>query len=385
MNIKRIILSALLAVGALSASAQETKTVEVFKPHWYIQAQAGGQYTLGEAKFKDLLSGNAQIAAGYQFTSVWGLRLAINAWQSKGASTYTNPVFNGDKKWKWNYVAPNLDVTCDLTNLFGGYKYNRLVNVGIFAGIGANTGWNNHEAREIHNAYAGAISTYPDAPEVMEYYWSSHSRQWAIQGHFGANVDFRVCDRVKLGIEVASNVLTDHYNSKKAGNADWYFNALAGVKVNLGKTHKTKTVEKTCCKPQVVEKVVEKIIEKPVEKIVYKEKEPEKIEPLRRDIFFNICGSTVSSTEMTKVEDIVAYLKKYPQATVTITGYADKGTGSAKGNKVYAEKRANMVANLLTKTYGIAANRITVESKGDTVQPYAENELNRVSICIAKP
>ena len=56
MNFKKIIMSALLAVGCLNATAQETKTVEVFNPHWYIQGQIGGQYTLGETKFKDLSS-----------------------------------------------------------------------------------------------------------------------------------------------------------------------------------------------------------------------------------------------------------------------------------------------------------------------------------------
>ena len=43
-----------------------------------------------------------------------------------------------------------------------------------------------------------------------------------------------------------------------------------------------------------------------------------------------------------------------------------------------------MVADILTKKYGIAASRIMVDSKGDTVQPYEQNDLNRVSICIAE-
>ena len=385
MNFKKIIMSALLAVGCLNATAQETKTVEVFNPHWYIQGQIGGQYTLGEAKFKDLISPNAQLSAGYRFTPVWGLRLAVNGWQSKGGSQFNNPYFTGDVDWKWNYIAPNLDATLDLTNLIGGYKYNRVCNVGLFAGIGANVGFKNHEARDIKNMLTTAYPVAPNTPEAMEYYWCSHTRQWGIQGHFGATVDFRVCDRVSLGLEVASNVLSDHYNSKKAGNADWYFNALAGVKVNLGKTHKSKEVKKCCGETKVIERIIEKVVEKPVEKPVEKIVEVEKaIEPLRRDIFFVIRGSQVAQSEMRKVEDVVEYLNKYPNATVTITGYADKGTGNANINKGYALKRAQVVADLLTKTYGISSSRIKVDSKGDTVQPYAENNKNRVTICIAQ-
>lgn len=41
-------------------------------------------------------------------------------------------------------------------------------------------------------------------------------------------------------LEGNANITTDKYNSKKAGNADWYFNALAGLRINLGKSH-TKT------------------------------------------------------------------------------------------------------------------------------------------------
>ena len=88
MKLKNIIMSAVLLAGCLNASAQQSQaaeeTREVFVPHWYVQGQVGGQYTLGEVDFCDLISGNAQIAGGYNFTPVWGLRLAVNAWQSFG-------------------------------------------------------------------------------------------------------------------------------------------------------------------------------------------------------------------------------------------------------------------------------------------------------------
>jgi hypothetical protein len=34
--------------------------------------------------------------------------------------------------------------------------------------------------------------------------------------------------------------------------------------------------------------------------------------------------------------------------------------------------------------YNISANRIFFDSKGSRVQPFAENDLNRVTICIAE-
>ena len=86
---------------------------------------------------------------------------------------------------------------------------------------------------------------------------------------------------------------------------------------------------------------------------------------------------------MKKIDDIVAYMQKYPDAKVTVTAYADKGTGNAKLNKMYSERRAKITHDMLVKK-GVAPSRITTEAKGDTEQPYAENDKNRVSICVAE-
>lgn len=80
---------------------------------------------------------------------------------------------------------------------------------------------------------------------------------------------------------------------------------------------------------------------------------------------------------------MVDYLEKHSTAKVSVTGYADKGTGNPNINNKLSEKRAGNVAEAL-KAKGIAADRIKIDFKGDTVQPYATPEENRVSICIAE-
>ena len=378
-------MSSLLAMGCLTASAQkEAKTEYVFTPHWYLQAQVGGQYTLGELSFKDLISPNAQLGVGYQFNKVIGVRFALNSWQSKAGQTTwkmaAQPVNNGFdaaetqmvNKWKWNYIAPMIDATFNLTNLFCEYNPNRLVTVGVFGGIGANIGFGNDEANDC------AIA------ENLEYLWDGSKIRFAARA--GANVDFRLSDKVSLGVELQATTLNDHYNSKRAGNADWYFNALAGVKYNLGKTYTTRKVEPVAPVERVIERIVEKPVPAPVTEKVEKaccEKKAEPRETLRRDIFFTISSNVISSTEAKKVDDIVAYMKKYPEAKVTVTGYADKGTGNNTINDRIAAKRAKIVVDELVRK-GISRDRITSASKGSRVQPFADNVKNRVSICIAE-
>ena len=174
MKFKKLLFAVLLAMGFTSAMAQpQTTTETVFNPHWYVRAQAGGQYTLGEVDFGDLISPNAQIAAGYNFTSVWGLRLGINAWQSKGGSTVyrtnsANEWAPNEFTWKYKYVAPTLDATINLTNLFGGFNAKRLCDVTFFAGVGANIAFSNDEAADAFTALGDYKDSKDRAAEAVQ-------------------------------------------------------------------------------------------------------------------------------------------------------------------------------------------------------------------------
>jgi outer membrane protein OmpA-like peptidoglycan-associated protein len=384
---KKMIMSLLLFLGVLSASAQAEQkgtTEYVFQPHWYLMLQGGGQYTLGEGSFSDLFSPNAQVALGYNFSKVVGLRLSVNAWQSKGVikldDTDMTPAQQFEGKWKWNYVAPSLELMFNLSNIVCNYNPTRLLNVYAFVGGGANIAWKNDEAHDVEAQIVAYQNTNPnllyDGKQNMRYLWDGSKVN--IFGKGGLIFDFRVSDKVSINIEGNANILTDKYNSKKAGNADWYFNALAGVKINLGKTYTTKFIPAPEPEIRYVEKVVEKIVEVPAKV------EVKPIEKIRRDIFFTINSFKVRDTEQDKIKDIADYLQAHPNAKVEVTGYADAGTGNNRINDRLAKKRADVVVKALTNQYNISADRISYDSKGSRVQPFAENDLNRVTICIAE-
>jgi len=378
MKLNKVLLSGVVALSCVSASAQEAdKTVNVFTPHWYAQAQIGGQYTLGEIGFGKLLSPNAQIGVGYNFNQVVGARLSFNAWQSKAGQNVQGTTY----KWKWNYVAPMVDATFNLSNLFSGFNPDRVVDFGVFAGIGANIAWGNDEAADAQAAIlknvAGASEAQAYGATPLENLWDGTKTRFVAR--VGANVDFKVSDRVKLGVELSANTLSDKYNSKKAGNPDWYFNALVGVKVALGETHHTKVIPA----PKPVEKIIERIIEKPAPAPAPKVEQKVVEENFRRDIFFPIGNTNIAKSQTTKIAEIVEYMKENPDAKITLTGYADKGTGSAAFNDKIAARRALTVYNTLAAK-GVAKSRMIKESKGSRVQPFEENDMNRVTICIAK-
>ena len=373
---KLFMASAMLAMGT-AAMAQATYTDKdgneyQFKKHAFLDLQGGAQYTLGEAKFGDLISPNVQLGLGYQFSPVFGMRLQANGWQSKGgwSGFRANPgetPYNATYKFK--YVAPGVDFMFNLSNLFCGWNPNRVLNVTAFLGGGANIAWDNDEVNEL------ATTMKNQNDYNLEYLWDGTKVR--PYGRAGIELAFKVSKSVSLMLEGNANVISDKYNSKKAGNPDWYFNALAGLRINLGKsaTKKEKPVEPEPA-PAPVQKVEEPApAPAPVEK---------KVEEIRRDIFFTINSNKISAKENKKILEVIDFLVKYPEAKVVVTGYADKGTGNDRVNDRIAAKRAAAVVWMLEKRYGIPAERITEESKGARVQPFAENDKNRVSIMIAK-
>jgi len=377
-KIKYVLFASALLLGATSAMAQVTYTDKEgneyqFKKHAFLDLQGGAQYTLGEAKFGDLISPNVQLGLGYQFSPLFGMRLQANGWQSKGgwAGFRANPgetPYNATYKFK--YVAPGVDFMFNLSNLFCGWNPNRVLNVTAFLGGGANIAWDNDEVNELATTIKNT-STYN-----LEYLWDGTKVR--PYGRAGIELAFKVSKSVSLMIEGNANVISDKYNSKKADNPDWYFNALAGLRINLGKsaTKKEKPVE-----PEPAPAPVQKVEEPAPAPAPVVEK---KVEEIRRDIFFTINSNKISAKENQKILEVIDFLVKYPEAKVVVTGYADKGTGNDRVNDRIAAKRAAAVVWMLEKRYGIPAERITEESKGARVQPFAENDKNRVSIMIAK-
>ena len=367
---KKTIMSCLLALGFLSVSAQDQqpKTEYVFNPHWFVQIQPVGiQHTLGEVDFGDLNSYNVQAAIGRQFSPVFGLRLAVNGWQSKAGSEINNQKYT----WDWKYVAPSLDLTVNLSNALCGYNPNRVFNFGLFLGGGANIGFSNDKAADAQKAMQATHGV-----NTLEYLWDGSKVRPFAQG--GISADFKLSDAISFGIEVSANTLSDKYNSKNADNWDWYFNALAGLKINLGPTYTTRVIPAPEPEIRYVEKVVEKVVEVPAPVAA------PVIEPLRRDVFFLINKTNIRPEEAQKVKDIADYLNEHPTAKVMVTGYADAGTGNDKINDRLAAGRADAVVKALKEKYGVDASRISYDSKGSRVQPFAENDMNRVSICIAE-
>ena len=367
-------------MGAAAVQAQEEGAEYEFQKHAFLNVEAGAQHTLGEAKFKDLMSPNVQLGLGYQFSPVLAARLQANAWQSKGGwsnfrKNAGDPPYTG--KYKFNYVAPGVDVMVNLSNLICGWNPKRVFNVTAFVGGGANIAWGNDEVNDIAKTLK-SLDNYD-----LQNLWDGSKVN--LFGRGGVELGFRLSDAVSLLVEGNANILSDKYNSKKAENADWYFNGLVGVRVNLGKSYRKieKVVEAPVAEPEPVIEVAPVVEEK---KPVVVEKQPvtPKVGKIQRDVTFELNKAVVRSSEMNKIKEVADYMKKYPKSKVSVIGYADAGTGNDRINDKLAAQRADAVVKVLREQYGISDDRIEYDSKGSRVQPYQVNDMNRVCICIAE-
>ena len=357
------LLATVLLMSSTVAFSQEQRIKEpektTFTPHWFIQAEVGAAHTVGEAKFTDLISPAAAVNVGYKFAPIFGVRLGVSGWQAKAG--WVTP----SQTYQYKYLQGNLDIMADLSTLFCGFNPKRVFNAYIFGGAGLNHAFDNDEAN--------ALDT---RSHELEYLWQD--KQNLIAGRMGLGCDLRLNDRLAINIEGNANVLSDKFNSKKAGNCDWQFNVLVGLNIKLGKSYK---------KTAPVYYEPEPIVEQPKPQPVVKQPEPEPVavvvEPMKQNIFFALNSALLQKDQQSKIDAMVAYMEKYPASKVAITGYADKETGNPRINMTLSEKRAKIVADAL-KAKGIAADRIVTDFKGDTVQPYRVPEENRVSICIAE-
>ena len=367
----------LLASGAMLGQEKE-KSYDEFSGHWLIGVQGGIGQTVGETSFGTLISPAASVWFGYQFTPVWGLRAGVSGWQARGA------VVDGSTSvYRYNYVQGNVDVLVDLCGI-AGYRVSRAVNPYLFAGIGVNGAFNNGEARDLS----------PRLPED-NLLWDG-SRVFPA-GRFGVGMGVRITDAVHFNIEVNANVLGDAFNSKRGSAVDWQLGALAGFTFRIGLKKERAAEEVPVVEPApAAEPEPEPAAEPepaPVasatavaaagQSLEGAEYAAPAFEAVEENVFFLIGQSSIRESEASKVDAVADVLRANPQTRVTVTGHADRETGSAERNMELSKERAENVAAALIAA-GVEADRITVLYRGAEETPFDTPEENRVAICVVE-
>lgn len=378
-NLKTIIAAGILALcGANSVANAQCCGGEACKeaeelgykpqPYNFIQLQGGVSTTFTDVNALNLITPTFSLAGGRMFTPAVGARLHINGIQSTGGFKMA-----GDPKYKYNYINTNADLMFNLSNIMSANNYHAF-NLYLIGGVGLNYAWNNDEFEDV-------IAQNKIASDISNAWGEKQTPRNSLLGHnirVGLLADYNICKNWSLGAEVDLNSLDDRFNSKYNNSDDWMLTAQLSVTYKFG--------FKKPCKRTPAPVVVEPKPEPKPEPVVEQKPEPKpepvvkvEEEPLKETFFYQIRESDPDPESL--LAKIVAWCKKYPNKKITVDGYADKGTGNPTINKGYAMSRANKVAKQLQER-GVPKAQMIVNSYGDTVQPYPENDRNRCVIVV---
>jgi outer membrane protein OmpA-like peptidoglycan-associated protein len=401
---KNVIKSTIIGVmlsGGLFAQTQSTSTtveenadsskykVETnrFFDNWFVGAGVGGQVYFGEYDSKQSLSKRISpafnIYVGKWFTPGIGIRFGYNGTQAKGI---TNDISNfystGEKfektfyKQKIKYSHLNGDVLFNLSNLLAGYKEDRFYNIIPYLGVGWIMSKKDVAREDELTAVGGILNTFRltnslnlslDIKGVLtndRFDHESNNNQGEdkiLSASIGLVYKFkkRNWDRSKT---TTNNVIKydETELNKLRGEANNLKNENAALKQQLANAGKTKAVEK------IVEKT--SLLASPML------------------IVFPINQSTLSKDARVNIGFYAKVIQKGdPKAVYVVTGYADKGTGSAKRNEELSKERAQAVYNALVNEFGISPSQLTTEAPGGVDNLYYNDPaLSRAVITKAK-
>lgn len=393
--IRHLFLAAFAACAVVPALAQTSTTEEKveystdkykvetnrFWSNWFVSVGGGAQVYFGDhdkqADFGDRLAPALDVFVGKWFTPGIGLRLGYSGLSVKGAtqkgalshSTGEDvPGKGGNGYWlekqKFNMGNFHADVMFNFSNLLCGYNPKRVWNSTPYVGLGWARVWESPSAKEV-SANIGWLNS------------------------------FRLCDALDLNVDVRGMFVNDRFDNEGGGRfGEGSLSATIGLAYKF-KTRgwgRSKTVYRTTYNYGDLESMRQKMNEMSAENERLKKAIAENNQRDARTSVKKIAAANLVTFKIDKAKlsnearanlGLLAQIIKEsdPDAIYTITGYADAGTGSSKGNERLSKKRAENVYNCLVNEFGVNEKQLRIDYKGGVENMfYNDPRLSRAVI-----
>ena len=391
--IKRMFFAAvaLLASGSILAQTQssvkeefvtyETDKYRVetnkFWSNWFISVGGGAQFLVSDhdrqMDFKDRLSPALDVAFGKWFTPGIGVRFMYSGLNSNGATQiYTGGHSTGEtydpSKWlekeEFNYAHLHADVMFNLSNMLCGYNEKRIWNVIPYIGLG----W----------------AKILDTPKNDE-----------IGATLGLINKFRLCKALDLQVDVRGNMFSDHFEGE-VGSAkkDGIVAATVGLVYKFPKrgwSHAKTAVYNDALWNEYRGKMdnlneenarLKDLLSQANSKPATTTAKNTKLVVPDLIVTFRIGKSSLTKEDRVNLGFLAKAIKEGDaNASYTITGYADAGTGSKKFNEKLSKARAAAVYSCLVNEFGVDKSQIHVRHEGGVDNMfYDDPRLSRAAI-----
>ena len=379
---KKLVLLAAIALGAITANAQAIKS-PAFGENWSVGLDAGATTPLHHAAFWGDMRGLFGVNVKKQITPAFGLgvesQLGVNTSSWRGrihSSTGFDDVYVGAYG------------TVDLRYLFSKYKCeNHVFGVEVLGGLG----WSHYMFP------SGTIG-----PDGVEYDQNFLATKVGVNFNFNVSEHFTIAIKPSVSWNLngkAHRQLPDSYDVNFS-----QFNIQAGLVWHLSgnsfdcvEPFDQATLDNLNAQINELRAAIEASL---LNNAAWEAKAGQLAEELAacmsrkpevivkddntltsvRYVFYKIGSSVITADQMPNVEMIADYLKNHKDAKVDVKGYASQD-GPLELNIKLAQARAESVKNALVNKYGISASRISAEGQG-IGHMFKEDSWNRVSICM---
>lgn len=380
---KKIILIAALALGAMSAQAQVTVQGSKFFDNISLGLKGGAVTPAKGHSFWQNCRGIFGLELKKQITPVFGL--GIEGEWSVNTSSWTG--LRSGTAVDHQYVG--IYGTLNLMNMFAGYKGTpRTFEIEAVAGTGWLHSYYEHFTAEDGNSWANKAGLNFNFNLGEEKAWTI-----SIKPAIVWNMNNYDIPANNLGYEAQYNLnhayieleagVTYHFGNSYGGHSfkvvtpmDEELVAALNAEINSLRAQLNNSNADKAALQQKINDLEQKLAD-------CLNKKPQVVEVVKNldnvhYVFFNLASSTIQANQKPNIYMVAQQLKKDPNATVDVKGYASKD-GSLEFNKKLAEKRAQAVKKALVKE-GIAENRINAQGEG-IGDMFSENSWNRVAIC----
>ena len=385
MRLKTLVLAVAALLLGVSANAQCRMDYKPF-PYGFIGLQGGAQLTFTNYNYGKLITPIGGVQVGGMFSPVIGVRLHG---QGINGRTAAGKRFKPAGETDFKFFTGSFDLMVNVTNIFRQKLCckPRLLDLYLIAGVGLNYVW---DMDPLPADYIDANNVVQRPSNVFSWTDDRYSHNFRL----GFMLEANVAKHWGVNVEVDMNSLNDRFTAKRGSTYDWQMTAMLGVRYKFG--FKKKPAPAPVVEPEPEpepEPIVipepepepEPIVEPEPEPVVVPEPEPEPEEvknfvPEENtvDLFFQMSKTNIDESAASTLRIMGLWLNSRANSRVVVSGYADKGTGKPARNMMLSQQRAETVVNRLVEEYGFDRSKITVNAYGDTVQPYSENDKNRL-------
>ena len=296
--------------------------------------------------------------------------------------------------YKYNMFSGYLDGLVNLTNIVFKYKEDRVFNLVGIIGLGYNHtfGFDEEKCGIMRRGFnivdKKQVAGTEEEPGVYNYPVDTSPGNY-FAAHVGLQASFQVSPALDIIGEVTFNGTDDKYNGHEYDRVyDTYFDILIGAQYHFKDCHGRRRFHYVKHLNAAVIERLNKMRDDENERLNEANMSIPEIfekiklsEALQTTISFYVDRYYITEAQKKNVKSVATFLATHPDINLIITGYANIETAYPAYNLRLSQKRAQAVYDMLVNEFNVPANRLRMDYKGDTVQPYASvNEWNRAVI-----